>query len=167
MGVKLRKKRVAGAAIILILVIGLVCLLIFKSCSRNGESRVQSSTNIPNNTISTGASETSTTSQPAIAWPNELSDYVKEYKGAGNMISVNKTQDSGGKTVYKVGYKGTTIDSCFSYSKDTLGISGEWTEEITDELYTFSRELNTCVLELSCEPKAQNGYDLMITVKIK
>ena len=167
MSVRLRKKRVAGAIIILIALIALVCFLIFKSCGNDKGQGRKSNTSGQSQVNSTSKSETSTSLQAVIGWPNELSEYIKEYKGAGNIVSVNKTQDNEGKTVYKVGYKGTTIDSCFSYSRDTLNLSGEWTEEITDELYTFSRELSAYNLGLSCEPKAKNGYDLMITVKIK
>lgn len=164
---RLRKKRVAGAVIVLILIIA-IPILIFRSCSadentgNNGGN--EQSTQTENSTPGT---VTSTTAMPAIAWPNELSSYIKEYKGAGNMVGVNKGANDEGKTVYKVTYLGTSIDSCFDYSANTLEMGGDWTEAVTGELYTYSRETSTFILELSCEPKAANGYDLMIKVTVK
>ncbi|MBQ5849473.1 MAG: hypothetical protein IIW54_01435 [Lachnospiraceae bacterium] len=161
---RLRKKRVAGAIILLILLI-IVPIFVLRSCSKKGSSQGDMEKGSVNH--GTGGTVQSTTSVSAIAWPNELSAYVQEYKGAGNMVSVNSIKDEDGKTVYKVEYVGTSIDSCFVYTKDTLGLSGDWTEEVTGELYTFTRETNRYVLELRSEPKATNGYDFMIKVKIK
>lgn len=171
---KLRKMRVA-AALILVIFVGGICFFTFKACSKNAGNKAATPASVSGNVQTdasknggnkNGGEETDSAGQ-AVAWPTGLSNYVKEYTGAGKIVLAESSKNDEGKTVYRVRYKGTTIDSCFGYSKDTLGISSDWTEVITDEHYTLSRETDKYVLDLSCEPKAEKGYDFQISLKIK
>lgn len=190
---RLRWKRVIGAVVVLVLFIGLVCFGLLKACGKdegegggkttestvandNSQGENSSSDSGENNSANNGGNQNNSNSgesnsggsnNPTVSWPSAISGMVKEYSGAGTLIAADTSTSDDGKTVYKMKYKGTSIDSCFSYSKNTLGIKGEWTEAVTGELYTFSRETDKYVLTLNCEPKAQNGYDLLVSVKVK
>ncbi|MBQ9625334.1 MAG: hypothetical protein IJR47_04415 [Clostridia bacterium] len=154
---RLRKGRVAIAAGVLVLVIALICLPFIRGCKRT--TNTSEGVN--------GNSQTTETTQEQINALQASGAYIKEYSGQGELVSSEASVDDKGRAVYDIKYKGTTIESCFSYAGDTLGIKGEWTEEITEELYTMHREYDGYILDLRCEPKAQNGYDLNIKVTVK
>lgn len=154
---KLRKDRVAIAAGVLVLVIALICLPFFRGCKRK------------TNTLGgeNGNTQTMESTQEQVNALQASGAYIKGYSGQGELVSSETSVDDKSRTVYDIKYKGTTIESCFSYAGNTLAIKGEWTEEITEELYTMHREYDGYILDLRCEPKAQNGYDLSIKVTVK
>lgn len=166
---RLRKKRIAGAIAVLV-VIAVIIGAVVTSCKRRSDS--PGSDPVPQSTGDTQAGSGGDTqagsggdNQQAV-WIQEMSAYISEYTGAGNIVSSGTTTSEAGRTVYTVSYRGTTIDSCFAYAKQ-IGITGEWTEVVTEEEYTISRELDRYIVRMSCEPKAPKGYDLQITLEIK
>lgn len=167
---KLRIKRIVFAAVILIVLIAaIVWATVFFSRSKQpsdgGEGQTQQQSDQTLNSTQTPQTP-QTNNQVSNVWPSELNSYIKEYKGAGSLVSAEKGQNSEGKTVFTVRYKGTGIEAAFAYAKE-IGIDGEWTEVITDEEYTISKEVNAYTVDLASEPKGAKGYDLQITVKIK
>lgn len=168
---RLRKKRIAGAIAVLLVIVVIIGAAV-TSCKRrsnspnSNQSQQTGQSTQPGADNGGGSNNGGAADGQRAAWRQEMSAYITEYTGAGNIVSSGATTNDAGRTVYTVAYKGTTIDSCFAYAKQ-IGITGEWTEVITDEEYTISRELDRYIVRMSCEPKAPKGYDLQITLEVK
>lgn len=168
---RLRKKRIAGAIVVLLVIVVIIGAVV-TSCKRRSNSLNSNQSQQTGQSTQEGGDSggnnngAGTTDGQRAVWIQEMSAYISEYTGAGNIVSAATTTGEAGRTVYTVAYKGTTIDSCFAYAKQ-IGITGEWTEVVTDEEYTISRELDRYIVKMSCEPKAPKGYDLQITLEVK